>query len=510
MSVCIDVFSGVGGLGMLLPLTPVLYVEKDAFAQSVLEARMVTGALARAPILADVRTVPYVEGVHYIIAGFPCQSVSSIGKQTGLASDSGTQSSLFHSVIDVAVHLTVPCLFLENVEGLLQQRANWEVVLQSLHSAGYDVYWTTVGACRCGAPHQRLRWFALCLLQRGRNVAEDICVNPGIHSLYRSGTMVNGLVQSRPWVRPNVQRHHWATPRAACFYASGRRSTDLGTQARVAQSTGLRERRLGCILNPDWVEWLMGFPIGWTDAEARTVPVGVRGDAWRTGNATMPRLICRRELNHSKTDLSPRSRVRRIRKRNTALGNACVPQCSLLAWTLLHNLVAMEKIQSRHRIKRVRKMSKSQRINRGARVVHTVHNTIYDLAKRVVNSQEVFDANSQFAFDFKLMGTTNKVHYHFELKVDDDGRVPITRHVLVDTASGQQIPYDKWFTDLKLGPIKKAYIVSPFAEMNLTVLEALRDCCWLARLDTCIWIHIHTSEHSFPYSALVHDGSVGC
>ena len=349
---CIDMFTGIGGLAVLLPVKPVLYVEKCTFALDVLRRRMANNNLMDAAICDDVRYVPHVANVDYIVAGFPCQSLSSIGQRAGLSVDSGTPSSLFHCIIDVAVKMRVPHLFLENVEGLLQRRVHWEVVLVSLHSAGYNVAWTTVGACHCGAPHRRLRWFALCHLRRDTTAAKSPRIDPKLQSLHRSGLMVDGVLQCKPWSRPSVcgspvlihlpfgrRLRRWATPRARSFYAAARHLltsarcrvySDLGTQARYAHSTSLRQRRRGYMLNPEWLEWLMGFPPGWSNPEVSHVTEPVISGAWAV-EADVPRLLCREDLD--------KPAVRLARRRNTALGNACVPQCSLQAWTVLHNMM---------------------------------------------------------------------------------------------------------------------------------------------------------------------------
>ena len=201
---CIDMFTSIGGLAVLLPVKPVLYVEKCTFALDVLRQRMANNNLMDAAICDDVRYVPHLANVDYIVAGFLCQSLSSIGQRAELSADSGTPPSLFHRIIDIAVRMCVPHLFLENVEGLLQRRVHWEVVLVTLHSAGYDIAWTTVGACHCGAPHQRLRWFAVCYLQRDKTAAKSLQIDQKLQSLHRSGMMVDGVLQCKPWSRPSV------------------------------------------------------------------------------------------------------------------------------------------------------------------------------------------------------------------------------------------------------------------------------------------------------------------
>ena len=306
---CIDILTGIGGLAVLLPVNPVLYVEKCTFALNVLRRRMANNNVVDTAICDDVRYVPHVANVDYIVAGFPCQSFSSIGQGAGFSA-SGTPSSLFHCIIDVAVRMRVPHLFLENVEGLLQRRGHWEVVLASLHSAGYDIAWTTVGACHCGAAHQRLRRFALCRLRRDTTAAEGIEIDPKLQSLHRSGMMVDGILQAKAWCPPSVRLspvllhlplgrrlRRWATPRASSFYAAGRHLlksarfrvySDSGTQARYAHSSSLRQRSRGYMLNPEWLEWLLGFPLGWSNPEVSNVPELVLSGAWDV-EADVPR-----------------------------------------------------------------------------------------------------------------------------------------------------------------------------------------------------------------------------
>lgn len=52
----LDLFSGIGGISLALEewVTPILYVERDKYAQSVLLSRMVEGSIATAPIFRDV------------------------------------------------------------------------------------------------------------------------------------------------------------------------------------------------------------------------------------------------------------------------------------------------------------------------------------------------------------------------------------------------------------------------------------------------------------------------
>ena len=70
----------------------------------------------------------------------------------------------------------------------------------------------------------------------------------------------------------------WPTP-AACDYKGARTKEAMARSRRNPTTNSLRDSveeqsgyatppgQLAGSLNPEWVEWLMGFPIGWTDCE---------------------------------------------------------------------------------------------------------------------------------------------------------------------------------------------------------------------------------------------------
>ena len=87
---------------------------------------------------------------------------------------------------------------------------------------------------------------------------------PSLKKLPTSGMTVNGVLYQRPAWAPVIEGTGlslWPTPVAAGGLDGGSHSRAsmrklIGTPYEVP-STGK--------LNPTWVEWLMGFPEGWTD-----------------------------------------------------------------------------------------------------------------------------------------------------------------------------------------------------------------------------------------------------
>jgi hypothetical protein len=65
---------------------------------------------------------------------------------------------------------------------------------------------------------------------------------------------------------PNAVRNMWPTPiRRDCrtFKGGARMKNSSGTEPLVVVVGGMQTQPTA--LNPEWVEWLMGWPEGWTD-----------------------------------------------------------------------------------------------------------------------------------------------------------------------------------------------------------------------------------------------------
>ena len=156
----LDLFSGIGGLTLALGpwVRPVAYCEVDRYCQSVLLSRQADGALPRAPVWDDVRTLrgDQLPSVDIIYGGFPCQDISVAGRGGGLE---GERSGLYWQVLRLVSEVAPGFVFLENVSAI--RTRGLRQVVGSLAELGYDCRWTLVSAAEVGAPHLRSRWFLL-------------------------------------------------------------------------------------------------------------------------------------------------------------------------------------------------------------------------------------------------------------------------------------------------------------------------------------------------------------
>jgi hypothetical protein len=70
--------------------------------------------------------------------------------------------------------------------------------------------------------------------------------------------------------------HHWITPMARDYKGHTNNPETRGYGGTLPDQ--VLERSGGGQLNPTWVEWLMGWPLGWTDSSASATD---RFQQWR-------------------------------------------------------------------------------------------------------------------------------------------------------------------------------------------------------------------------------------
>lgn len=153
----LDLFSGIGGFSLGLEqagMQTVAFCEYDKHAQKILKKHW-----PNVPIFDDVRQLDGTQfrgAVDVVCGGFPCQDLSSAGKQKGI---SGERSGLYREMLRIIGECRPRFAIFENVSGLLSgESGQWFAqFLYDLATVGYDAEWHCISASYIGAPHHRDR-----------------------------------------------------------------------------------------------------------------------------------------------------------------------------------------------------------------------------------------------------------------------------------------------------------------------------------------------------------------
>jgi len=293
------------GLKQVLPnMRTIAYGEIEAYACANLVSKIEKGFLDVAPIWTDIKTFPwnnFCGKVGILSGGYPCQPFSNAGSRKG----TDDPRHLWPFIAN-GIRLMRPQLcFFENVEGHIS--LGLREVVSELETIGYRTTWGIFSAREVGAPHQRKRIFIMGYTNNYGRIATEISQSINERTLSRQtqsqatresegsssgqrrfeflacsrerereiwptptssmskGSSINSLTRKNGKSRAKDRLDHailitminYPTPQVA-----DSRACLTGTQNQV-----MLTHVIGGQLNPVWVEWLMGVPIGWTDCD---------------------------------------------------------------------------------------------------------------------------------------------------------------------------------------------------------------------------------------------------
>lgn len=162
----IDLFAGIGGIRLPydeLGHTCVFSSEWDKFAADTYEANF--GERPNGDITKiDAEDIPHHE---LLLAGFPCQAFSIIGKRQGFADTRGT---MFFEIERILKCHHPEVIMLENVKQLVSHdKGNtFKVICEHLEALGYHLKYKVLNALDFGVPQKRERVIIVGFLSKSR------------------------------------------------------------------------------------------------------------------------------------------------------------------------------------------------------------------------------------------------------------------------------------------------------------------------------------------------------
>ena len=163
----LSLFSGIGAFECALrrgghEFQTINYCEIDKYASA---AYSMIHNVDESRNLGDIRKVSTLlfPDVDLITYGFPCQDISTAGRQKGFEDGAGnrTRSGLFFEALRIIQDLQPKWAICENVKALTmkQFKNEFKTVLESLERAGYRNYYQVLNAKDFGIPQNRERVF---------------------------------------------------------------------------------------------------------------------------------------------------------------------------------------------------------------------------------------------------------------------------------------------------------------------------------------------------------------
>ena len=270
----LDIFSGIGGFSLGLEkagMKTMAFCEINQFCRKILKKHWPSIPIFNDITIVHKENLKTLSKIDVIAGGFPCQDISIAGKQKGITAK---RSGLWKEFARLINEIRPKYAIIENVANLRSK--GLIAVLQDLWEIGYNAEWHCIPASAFGAPHRRDRVWIIaypacfdkirlsCTKKKTQSTTGDSSKNVFSYKILS----LDGHYRFQEV--PKVSQDEIS------IYRNTKGFAQWGIEPKTI--TRLKEERL----NPDWVEWLMDFPQGWTEGGSR------RQRLQSLGNAVVP------------------------------------------------------------------------------------------------------------------------------------------------------------------------------------------------------------------------------
>lgn len=201
----IDLFAGIGGIR--IPFEEfggecVFSSDWDEDAQKVYKHNfneMPEGDISK----ISVNNIPKHD---LLLAGFPCQSFSIMGKGEGFADKRGTAFFEIERILD---HHRPAAVLLENVKQLKthDKGKTFEIIKETLERLGYTVHVKILNALNFGLPQKRERTFIVGFQENYKfNFPQGINKEPDLQDILEDDDVVDDRWEATDYIKEKRQR----------------------------------------------------------------------------------------------------------------------------------------------------------------------------------------------------------------------------------------------------------------------------------------------------------------
>ena len=290
----LSLFSGIGGLDLAAEMAGIRTVGQCEWADY--QTKVLEKHWPDVPRWRDIRTLTKesfyektgLRTVDIISGGFPCQPFSVSGYRRGKDDDRYLWPEMFR----VIQELQPTWVLGENVPGIVNLAL--DTVLADLESIGYTGQAFVIPACGVDAPHKRERVAILAYSgEQRRNVwwnRSDKDSESNAEERFNNGRRTEIIPAGERWkdessvigMVDGIRTEIYGTDPNSCGkrFQSGSKRQMVFTECssrereRTGAYRGNLKELLECtplgkigLMNPEWIEWLMGYPIGWTELD---------------------------------------------------------------------------------------------------------------------------------------------------------------------------------------------------------------------------------------------------